>query len=293
MKVVFFGHNGWIGSQIVKEWTRQHPEDELILSTIRVEEQYKAELEREIKGADRVVCTIGRTSGVVDGVLINNIDYLETHLELNLRDNLYGPLLLALICSRYNIHLTYLGTGCIFSRNTRNNDYLYTEEDEPDFFGSAYSTVKGKTDSLMKILPNVLNLRIRMPITADWNSKNFLTKIIGFKKICSYPNSMTYLPNFVPIIVAMTKTKTRGTFNMVNPGEIDHNKILEKVKQRDPSHSFELIEQSDLSGLLKAKRSNNLLATGKLEQWCREFNCQVRAIEECIDEAVDEMYSDN
>ena len=31
---------------------------------------------------------------------------------------------------------------------------------------------------------NVLNLRIRMPITGEKNSRNFITKITSYKKIC-------------------------------------------------------------------------------------------------------------
>ena len=45
----------------------------------------------------------------------------------------------------------------------------------PNFFGSSYSVVKGFTDRLMKLYDeNVLNLRIRMPITGEQNSRNFI-----------------------------------------------------------------------------------------------------------------------
>ena len=32
----------------------------------------------------------------------------------NVRDNLFSPVVLALLCQKHNIHFTYLGTGCIF-----------------------------------------------------------------------------------------------------------------------------------------------------------------------------------
>lgn len=53
---------------------------------------------------------IGRTSGPG----CNSIDYLEDKLKENINDNLYSPLILSLLCDYYKIHLTYLGTGCIF-----------------------------------------------------------------------------------------------------------------------------------------------------------------------------------
>jgi len=59
----------------------------------------------------------------------------------------------------------------------------FTEQSEPNFFGSGYSTVKGFTDQLMKMFgKTVLNLRIRMPITGEMNSRNFITKITTYEK---------------------------------------------------------------------------------------------------------------
>ena len=103
-------------------------------------------------------------------------------------DNLFGPIRLAMICKRIGIHLTYLGTGCIFEYD---KDHQMTEdgsgegfrEDElPNFFGSGYS-VKGFA-ILMSEFTDCLNLRIRMPITPDYNPRNFITRILNYEKIC-------------------------------------------------------------------------------------------------------------
>ena len=48
----------------------------------------------------------------------------------------------------------------------------------------------------MSLFKNVLNLRIRMPITGEPNARNFITKITNYEKICSIKNSMTVLPEF-------------------------------------------------------------------------------------------------
>jgi len=37
----------------------------------------------------------------------------------------------------------------------------------------------------MHLFTNVLNVRIRMPITDDSSNRNFITKITSYKKICS------------------------------------------------------------------------------------------------------------
>jgi 3,5-epimerase/4-reductase len=148
----------------------------------------------------------------------NSIDFLEQKgtLMSNIRDNLYSPVVLALLSNKYNIHYTYLGTGCIFEYD---EDHPYeteingfTEESYPNFFGSSYSIMKGYIDRLMNLFNNVLN-------------------VTSYKKICSISNSMTVLPELLPIMIDMALNKINGTINLVNPGLISHNEILEIYKE--------------------------------------------------------------
>jgi len=39
---------------------------------------------------------------------------IEVVIGINLRDNVYGPLLLAEICRKFCIHFTYIRSGCLF-----------------------------------------------------------------------------------------------------------------------------------------------------------------------------------
>jgi dTDP-4-dehydrorhamnose reductase len=263
MKILFFGHKGWLGQMIVEKWKHLRPEDTLILSATRVDNNNFNTLTKEISQVDIVVSTVGRTSGGN----IPNIDYLEDNLFENIRDNLQAPIILANICKSLNIHLTYMGTGCIFSSDTRKDDVtMFTEDDCPNFFGSGYSIVKGFTDNLMKSYDNVLNLRIRMPIIDSDHPKDFISKILKFEKICSYPNSMTHLPTIIPCIIEMTINKKTGTYNMTNSGSISHKEIIDLYNQyKHSSHICEYIEQDELKHILKSKRSNNILDQTKLQ----------------------------
>ena len=287
MRILIYGGNGWIGGMLIKEWKERYPEDEIIIGEARVEYQNKAGVLAEItlNNPDRILCILGRTSGKIGDRHIPNIDYLEEKGKLyeNVRDNLYSPLLLAIISNRLNVHLTYVGTGCIFSRNTRENDYIYTEEDYPDFTGSSYSIVKGFTDQLIPMFENVLNVRIRMPITKDYTDpKSFVTKIIGFQKIFSMPNSMTYLPDMIPLLIKLSKMEERGNINLVNKGKITHSYISSLYKEKiENNHTFEEIDKEELERILKASRSNNILSTDRLE---RLFPGEIRDIKESIKE---------
>jgi 3,5-epimerase/4-reductase len=125
--------------------------------------------------------------------------------------------------------------------------------------------VKGFTDELMHLFDNVLNVRIRMPITSCNSGRNLITKLISYEYICSIPNSMTVLPELLPIMIDMAKNKDVGTINLVNPGMISHNEIL-KMYQKIVDKDFEWKNFSEKgSEFLVAKRSNNFLDTAKLE----------------------------
>lgn len=259
MKWLVFGHKGWIGQQVVK--IIESKEYIVITTDIRVDDEQKVDKLLQDILPDRVISLIGRTHG--EGY--TTIDYLEQKGKLieNVRDNLYGPLVLGLLCKKYNIHYTYLGTGCIFSGYNEE----YKEENTPDFFGSSYSVVKGFTDRLMKQLDdNVLNVRIRMPITSEKNNvRNFIYKITHYEKICSMTNSMSVLPELLPLMIDMADKKQTGTINLTNPGAITHNEILEMYKEIvDPTfvwHNFTIEEQDNI---LLSGRSNNILDTTKL-----------------------------
>jgi dTDP-glucose 4,6-dehydratase len=237
---------------------------EVILGDARVDDEKALEKEVLQHHPDRIISLTGRTHG--EGV--QTIDYLEKPGKLvdNIRDNLYGPLCLAIVGKKYNIHVTYLGTGCIF--NDEGDLTNFNESSLPNFFGSSYSIVKGFTDRLMhQFEENVLNVRIRMPITDSHNPRNFITKITQYEKICSIHNSMTVLPDLLPVMVDLSKRKQTGTINLTNPGTISHNEILEMYKEIvDPKFTWKNFTIDEQNKILASKRSNNALDTSKLEK---------------------------
>lgn len=264
MKWLIYGANGWIGSQ-VKDILNNLNED-IYVGESRVDhtENIDAELQR-IK-PDRVICLIGRTHGTG----FSTIDYLEQKGKLveNVRDNLYGPVSLAMLCSKLDIHLTYLGTGCIFTDKYPEETNGYNEDSLPNFTGSGYSTVKGFTDRLMHMFDDsTLNVRIRMPIVSETNPRNFITKIVSYDKVVNIQNSMTVLPELLPKMIDMAKNKITGTINLTNPGTISHNEILDMyIKYVDKDFRYKNFSLEEQDKILASERSNNKLNTDKLEK---------------------------
>ncbi len=271
MKLLIYGANGWIGKQFTTFLDQQRVP--YVKSQLRMDDTAAVSKELDSGGYTHVLSLIGRTFGEYQGNLINTIDYLEKpgNLVFNIRDNLFAPVSLAILCKERDIHFTYLGTGCIFNYDTEHpknsTSNGWTEDDQPNFFGSSYSVIKGYTDRLMHMFAGALNLRIRMPISNENHPRNFITKIIKYDKICSIPNSMTVLHTFFPAILDMMDKRIVGTFNCTNPGVISHNQILEMYKDiADPQFTWNNFKIEEQDKILSAKRSNNFLDTTKLTE---------------------------
>lgn len=286
MKFLIFGGKGWIGGQlldILKELGH-----ESVVASSRADNEQDVEQEILAVKPDRVISLIGRTRG--EG--INTIDYLEQKGKLveNMRDNLWGPVVLSHLCTKHGIHFCYLGTGCIFhydnDQHALGNCCGFTEKDDANFVGSSYSTVKGFTDRIMRLLfdQSCLNCRIRMPITADNSPYNFITKIVKYDKVINVPNSMTVLPELLPIMVDMCVKKVVGTINLTNPGAISHNEVLGLYKKHvDPSFEWKNFSIEEQDKILASARSNNLLDTSRLESLYPSVNKIHEAVEKvCI-----------
>jgi dTDP-4-dehydrorhamnose reductase len=278
-KVLLLGSKGWIGKQLIPMIVYRNDVEILYHSDVRADNIEELSQEIALLQPTHIISTIGRTHGVIDGKTIPTIDYLEYpgKLKENIRDNLFSPMILAKLCNDKGIHLTYLGTGCIFEYDGLES---FDEEAKPNFFGSSYSIVKGFTDQLMSLYSNtVLNVRIRMPITSQSNPRDFITKIVGYEKICSMANSMTVLDELLPIMVDMALNKRVGTINLTNPGTISHEEILQMYKEIvDPNKIWKTMTYEEQSLMLKSKRSNNELDTSKLRLWYPEVSDIKKAV---------------
>ena len=273
MRIIIFGSNGWIGNQFVD--ILKNTQFEFVEGKSRVDNEKELLKEIEQVKPTHIISFIGRTHGKIGEKIYSTIDYLEQEGKLveNVRDNLFSPLLLASICSEKGIHYTYLGTGCIFKFDDQEGHPFgleeggFTEDSLPNFFGSSYSIVKGFTDRFMHLYKDsVLNLRIRMPITGEKNPRNFITKITNYEKICSVPNSMTVLPELLPMVLDMMYDGLKGTINLTNPGLISHNEMLEMYREIvNPEFTWKNFSQEEQRSILASDRSNNFLDTTRLE----------------------------
>lgn len=261
--LVYGGKTGWIGQKIVALLKSQ---DQIVVAAeSRLEN--REEVEREILRVHptRIINAAGLTGRP-------NVDWCEDHQPEALRANIIGALNLFDIAYLHRIHVTNLGTGCIYQYDDAHplgSGIGFTEEDTPNFAGSFYSKTKGMLLALTKSYPNVLNLRLRMPISSDLHPRNFITKIIHYEKVIDIPNSMSVLDDLLPVLIEMSKRAFIGDYNFTNPGTMSHNEILSLyARYVDPLFTWKNFSIEEQNQVLKAKRSNNELDVSKL---LREF----------------------
>lgn len=259
--LVFGGATGWIGQMSVVMLREQGYE--VYSAQSRLENRESVLQEIKTIQPDFILNAAGVTGRP-------NVDWCEDHRQETLRANVIGALTVcdcAFVC---NVPVINLGTGCIYTydeQHSLGSGRGFSEKDEPNFAGSFYSYTKIMLDKMLQEYPNVLNLRLRMPISDDLNERNFITKITRYQKVVNIPNSMSVLHDLLPLIPQMAERGLRGNMNFVNPGVISHNEILALYKQYiDPNFSWQNFSIEEHDSILKAKRSNNELDASRLVQ---------------------------
>lgn len=270
MKWLIYGSTGWIARKFIEYICTNDIVDTIVAGVSRMENFDDIKQEILAIQPDRVVVLGGLTYKSP----AKNIDWCEDHKQEVIRVNVLGVLNIADICEQNNIHCTILGTGCIYSSQ---NDEVFTEDSMWNFDKSFYSKTKAYTQELLKCYKNVLLLRIRMPIDNTNNPKNFIEKLKSFDKIISIPNSMTVLPEMIPIMVTLIATGQTGTWNCVNPNVISHKEIINMLGIQK-----EYVDISHQSELTRVARSNNHLATTKIEQFCATHGLTLNEIHTAI-----------
>lgn len=266
-KVLVFGSQGWIGGKLVALLEQQGHIP--IRAQSRLENRQAIIQEIQETKPDCII----NSAGIIGKP---NVDWCEDHKQETIRTNVIGTLNLADIAFLNNLHLTNISTGCIYEYDELHPMHSgkgFTEDDEPNFKGSFYSRTKIAMENLILEYPNVLNLRVKMPISAEFD-RGFVGKIKNYKKVINVPNSFCVLEDLLPIAIDMTIKGITGNYNFVNPGTLSHNQVLDLYKEYiDPTLTYENFTLEEQDKILKARRANAELNPAKLLQLYTDIPC--------------------
>lgn len=256
--LIFGGKTGWIGQRMfnILKKLGHNP----ISANSRLENRQDIIVEISKIKPDLIINAAGLTG-------TPNIDWCEDHKHDTIRTNVMGTVNLIDIAFLYNIHITNMSTGCIYEYDEKHPMYSgigFTEEEEPNFTGSFYSKTKILMEKLILEYSNVLNLRVKMPVSSDLD-RGYIGKIRKYKKVINIPNSLTNFEDLLPIAVDMTLREIKGNYNLVNPGALSHNEVLDLYKEYvDHNFTYENFTVEEMNTILKAKRANAELSANKL-----------------------------
>lgn len=257
--VLFYGNKGWIGQKIIAILKEQ--EHTVYEGKARIEEREKVNAEIESCKPDYII----NSAGIIGKP---NVEWCETHQQETIRSNVLGLTNLVDLAYLHNIHITNIATGCIYvydEKHPLGSSIGFTEDEKPNFSGSFYSKTKVLVEELILVYPNVLNLRVRLPVAQDFSQNSFIGKIINYKKLVNIPNSMSVLEDLLPLIPEMLERKLIGNYNFVNPGTISHHEVIELYKQYiDPNHQYEGFTLDEHNKMMKVPRSHCQLSAEKL-----------------------------
>jgi len=214
MIILLYGSTGWIGSHI-KNYLNTHFKNIIVhLGIARCDDFDQLSKEITRIGPDRIICSIGRAYGKN----VYNTSYIEDKLNINIRDNIIGPINISNICIKSNIHCTFVGTGCVY----RQENKLFNELDKPTLISSNHAIIKSTTEQLIQNnYTNCLHIKLSYPISGDFHPKCLVSKIISYEKIVNSNISISYLPDIIPILLDMTINHITGIFHLTNTGSIN------------------------------------------------------------------------
>ena len=203
-----------------------------------------------------------------------NVDACEDDKANCLYGNAIWPELLARACEIARVPYGHVSSGCIYTGD--NNERGFKEEDVPNFDFrhnncSWYSGTKALGEEALKNYPNGYIWRLRIPFNNVDGPRNYLTKVIRYKKLLNATNSISHLDEFVKACISIWfQELPHGTYNVCNHGVITTKEVVSMIQMHkvcEKDFTFFENEEEFMRLAAKAPRSNCVLNTSKIQSY--------------------------
>lgn len=264
--IILFGSNGYIGEEFAKQLKHLNKNVYYWPNTRKttfqdLEKWYEL---RRYPYIDTVINAAGYTGKP-------NVDSCEIEKSLTVHGNIVWPQILTDWCILNDIPLGHVSSGCIYT-GKKEDDTGFTEEDKPNFSWnqnncSFYSGTKSIGEDIVSKWEKNYIWRLRIPFENVNNNRNYLSKILNYKKLLNAENSISNKQEFVSACIQLIlRNSPFGIYNVTNTGYITTEQIVDKMKKTiGKNKDFEFINESLFyTNLAKTPRSNCILDNKKL-----------------------------
>lgn len=227
-----------------------------------------------------------------------NVDACEDHKLACLYSNAILPGFIGELCESMNIPWIHVSSGCIYDgskilrrEHQRPIDFVYnplikkqeiekysdliegssyTEKDTPNFTfrtkSSYYSGSKAMGEELLEKCTNVYICRLRIPFNNENSPRNYLTKLATYEKLINVSNSISHIDEFAQATFELwNKRAPFGTYNVVNPGIVTANEVVEKLQKANIRKTDPIwINLDEFYKNVRTLRSNCILSSKKI-----------------------------
>ena len=203
-----------------------------------------------------------------------NVDACEIHKAECLAGNSVLPGTIAQACEAANVPWGHVSSGCIYT-GSRPDGSGFTEEDAPNFTFrqnncSFYSGTKALGEEVLAGYSNTYIWRVRIPFDQFENPRNYLTKLMRYKRLLDATNSISELQEFVEAsLLCWERRVPFGIYNMTNPGSVTTREVVDLIKKSGVSdREFDFFSDEDEFMRIAAStpRSNCVMNSDKLRR---------------------------
>jgi len=221
------------------------------------------------------------------------VDACEITRADTLEGNTVFPLRVAEACAEAGIRWGHVSSGCVYQGDkgvgASGRVIGFREEDAPNFSFhtgacSFYSGTKALAEEfLTQGDHDVYIWRLRVPFDQHDGARNYLSKLMRYKRLLDVRNSLSHLGDFVASAWAtMELGLPRGIYNLTNPGSVTAKEVVELIRAEGEHRlaakdaysaermlkSYAWFESEDefMKTTAVARRSSCVLDTAKAEQ---------------------------
>jgi dTDP-4-dehydrorhamnose reductase len=190
-------------------------------------------------------------------------------------------------CERAGIPWGHVSSGCIFTGRRADGEGFH-EVDAPNFSFrtdncSFYSGTKALGEEILSDCDSCYVWRLRIPFNEHDSPRNYITKLLRYRRLLDAENSLSQLQDFVSAsLECWLRRVPYGIYNVTNTGSVTTREVVAMMqKNMCPDQSFDFFETEEEFMAIAAKtpRSNCVLDNSKI----RATGIPIRSVHEALE----------